>query len=243
MSLSSGPKIWSTLNEICALLRINPGDTLSDDIKFQHKRVRAGQSVYRQLQRFDSLFIVSSGFLKTIVIDEGGGDRVTGFPMRGDLIGLDAIHAKRHPSEAVALTDCDVVIVEYSRLMQFCTGYPGIMAGLCRIMSAELAREQATAGMIATMSADTLMARFLAQLSDRYAELGYSPREFSLRMSRAEMGSYLGLTLESASRALQAIGRAGLLSVNQREVVLHDVDALKTMIRLPAAQSMHRRAA
>jgi CRP/FNR family transcriptional regulator len=109
-------------------------------------------------------------------------------------------------------------------------------AAVYGVMSRELVREQTLIGTLGSLSAEARVARFLVSLSERFADMGYSGKQFNLRMTRQEIGNYLGLTLETVSRTFSAFNAIGLISVDQRAIVLHDIQALKTLRRLPPSQ-------
>src|SRR5207302_4348917 len=111
------------------------------------------------------------------------------------------------------------------------------------VMSRELVREQAMIGMLGALSAEARVARFLVSLADRFAAMGYSSKLFNLRMTRHEIGSYLGLTLETVSRTLSAFNEIGLISVDQRSICIKDIDALRTLRRLPPSSVRARQSA
>ena len=109
-------KLWSNLKELCELLRIPATSSVNDEeFLFQHVQFKTGQRVHTIGQPFDTLFIVHSGFLKTVLIDEFGNEQVLSFPMKGDLFGVDGIHTKRYASEAVALSNCDLILLPLDR--------------------------------------------------------------------------------------------------------------------------------
>jgi CRP/FNR family transcriptional regulator len=80
--------------------------------------------------------------------------------------------------------------------------------------------------MLGRMSVAERMAAFLLDLSRRAAARGHSAKEFNLRMTRSDIGSYLGMTLETVSRALSAFRQAGLLELDKRHVRITDVPGL-----------------
>lgn len=231
-------KLWSNLAEVCQLLRISAPKVLpEDDVQFQHLRFKAGQRVHTIGQDFDSLFIVNSGFLKTVLIDELGNEQVLSFPMKGDLLGIDGIYSQHHATEAVALSDCDIILLPYRTFANLSRHYAELEQAMLSVMSRELVREQAMIGMLSALSAEAKVARFLTNLGERFSQLGYSGKSFNLRMTRHEIGSYLGLTLETVSRTLSAFNELGLISVEQRQITLLDTPALKTLRRLPPAKA------
>lgn len=231
-------KLWSSLKEICDLLRIPLTEKVaSDEYQFQHVQFKSGQRIHTIGQPFDILYIVYSGFLKSVMIDESGNEQVLGFPMKGDMFGVDGIHHKQYSTEAVALSNCEVILVPFKIFSSLGRTHAELEAAIYGVMSRELVREQGIVGTLGSLSAEARVARFLVQLSGRFAEMGYSDKQFNLRMTRQEIGNYLGLTLETVSRTFSAFNEIGLISVDQRAIVLKDVQALKTLRRLPASQA------
>lgn len=231
-------KLWSNLKELCDVLRIPSAAVHTDEeLLFQHVQFKTGQRIHTIGQPFDTLYIVHSGFLKTVLIDEFGNEQVLSFPMKGDLFGVDGIHTKRYASEAVALSNCDLILLPFKKLTALGRAHPEFEHAMYSVMSRELVREQAMVSMLGALSAEARVARFLVNLSERYADMGYSSKLFNLRMTRHEIGSYLGLTLETVSRTLSAFNEIGLISVDQRSIGIKDVEALKTLRRLPPSST------
>jgi CRP/FNR family transcriptional regulator len=237
-------KLWSNLKELCDVLRIPHAAAHTDEeLQFQHVQFKTGQRIHTIGQPFDTLYIVHSGFLKTVLIDEFGNEQVLSFPMKGDLFGVDGIHTKRYASEAVALSNCDLILLPFKKLTALGRVHVEFEHAMYSVMSRELVREQAMVSMLGALSAEARVARFLVSLSERYAEMGYSSKLFNLRMTRHEIGSYLGLTLETVSRTLSAFNEIGLITVDQRSIGIKDADALKTLRRLPPSSSRAKQVA
>jgi CRP/FNR family transcriptional regulator len=237
-------RLWSNLKEICDLLRVTaavPAHT--EELLFQHVQFKTGQRVHTIGQAFDSLYIVNSGFLKTVLIDDFGNEQVLSFPMRGDMFGIDGIHTRHYASEAVALSDCDVILVPFKKLLALGRVYAELENLMYEVISRELGREQAMINMLGGLSAEARVARFLMSLADRFAAMGYSSKEFNLRMTRQEIGSYLGMTLETVSRTLSAFNELGLITVDQRMIGIKDAEALKTLRRLQPTRTRAKRKA
>jgi CRP/FNR family transcriptional regulator, anaerobic regulatory protein len=229
------PKLWSCLKEVCDLLRI-PARPQTDDLQFQHMQFKAGQRIHTIGQPFDMLYIVNSGFLKTVMIDEIGNEQVLGFPMKGDMFGIDGIHRKQYSTETVALSNCDVILVPFKTFSSLGRTHPDLEASIYAVMSRELVREQAMVGALGSLSAEARVARFLVFLSERFVEMGYSGSQFNLRMTRQEIGNYLGLTLETVSRTFSAFNAVGFISVDQRAIAVNDLQSLRTLRRLPPSR-------
>jgi CRP/FNR family transcriptional regulator len=237
-------KLWSNLKELCELLRIPAASSVNDEeFLFQHVQFKTGQRIHTIGQPFDTLYIVHSGFLKTVLIDEFGNEQVLSFPMKGDLFGVDGIHSRRYASEAVALSNCDLILLPFKKFTALGRAHVELEHAMYSVMSRELVREQGMVSMLGALSAEARVARFLVSLSDRFAEMGYSSKLFNLRMTRHEIGSYLGLTLETVSRTLSAFNEIGLITVDQRSIGIKDVDALKTLRRLPPSSSRAKQVA
>lgn len=237
-------KLWSNLKELCEVLRIPSAAIHTDEeLLFQHVQFKTGQRIHTIGQPFDTLYIVHSGFLKTVLIDEFGNEQVLSFPMKGDLFGVDGIHTKRYASEAVALSNCDLILLPFKKLTALGRAHVEFEHAMYSVMSRELVREQAMVSMLGALSAEARVARFLVNLSERYADMGYSSKLFNLRMTRHEIGSYLGLTLETVSRTLSAFNEIGLITVDQRSIGIKDPEALRTLRRLPPSSSRAKQVA
>ncbi len=162
---------WFTLPEICSLLSI-PNIDAKSTLRFQRRRIKAGQWLFGSGEKFSSVFIVYSGFLKTLLVDDVGNEQILGFPMKGDLLGIDGLHNGHYASQAVALTDCDLVVVPFHEITP--SGNEQILLENClyRAMGRELAREHTVMGLLGTLNAEARVARFLVSLSDRFAANG-----------------------------------------------------------------------
>ena len=201
------------------------------------RRVRQGETLFRSGTAFHNLYIVRAGMFKSIVLDSDGREQVTGFQMTGDLLGLDGIAAEMCQTNAIALEDSEVWEIPFSRLEAICRQDPGMQRSFHRLMSREIQRDYHIMLMLGSMSADERLAAFLVNLSQRMVARGYSATQFILRMSRREIGSYLGLTLETVSRAFSRFQREGLLKAALKSVELREVDRLRMMVGTPARQA------
>ena len=168
-------------------------------------RVAKGETLYRSGGRFTGLYAIRLGSFKTVLLADDGQEQVAGYHMPGEILGADGIGAGLHDSEAVALEDSEVCAISFDSLQ-------------------ELAREQQA------VQQNLHLAAFLVDLSERYRVRGYSSSEFVLRMTREEIGSYLGLKLETVSRLLSRFQREGLLQVQGRVVKLLDLTTLRQLV-------------
>ena len=153
-----------------------------------------------------------------------------GLHLPGEMMALDAINRRIHGYDAVALEDSEVCVVPFTRLTPLAMRLPELQGQLLRMLSGDIVRDQGLMLLLGGMDAEQRIAAFLLSLSRRYQRLGYAATRFSLRMTREEIGSYLGLTLETVSRLLSRLQREGLISVHQREVELKDVQRLRELV-------------
>ena len=192
---------------------------------YTRKRVKRGEVLLHAGTAFESLYAVRSGFFKSSVVREDGRDQVMGFHMPGEILGMDGIGHGQHTADLIALEDSEVCVIPYAHLEA-----PGLQRQLQKVMSRELVRDQGVMTLLGTMKAEERLAAFLLNLSQRFVARGFSSSEFHLRMKREEIGSYLGLSLETVSRLFSRFHEDGLINVQQKHVRILDVAALKTVM-------------
>jgi CRP/FNR family transcriptional regulator, anaerobic regulatory protein len=195
------------------------------DMVYTRKRVKRGDTLYRNGEDFNAVYAVRTGFFKSSVVLEDGRDQVTGFHMAGEIVGMDGIGTERHTNDVIALEDSEVCIIPYARLEE-----AGMQRQLHKAMSRELVRDQGVMMLLGTMRAEERLAAFLLNLSTRFVARGFSPSEFHLRMTREEIGSYLGLSLETVSRLFSRFQEDGLIAVQQKHIRIHDIAGLKAVM-------------
>jgi CRP/FNR family transcriptional regulator len=219
------------LRGVCLPCGLSGTDASSiDQLVYSRRRVRRHETLYRASAPFTSLYAVRSGFLKSYVITDDGREQVTGFQMPGEIVGLDGIDAEAHRLNVVALEDTEVCVIPFARLEQMAGRMPALQHQLHRMMSREIVRDQGVMTLLGTMDAEQRVAAFLLSLSQRFAARGYAKAEFMLRMTREEIGSYLGLKLETVSRIFSRLQHSGLIGVRNKNVRLHDLAALKAVL-------------
>jgi len=187
---------------------------------------RAGDHVFRKGDPFDAIAAVRAGTVKTYVIDREGRERVLGFHLPGEVVGLDAIDGEHYPCNAVALDTVALCRFSFPRMAELAARLPGLQKHLFRLLSRDIGTANRLAG---DWSADQRMAAFLLGLSQRLASRGFSPRRFQLTMARTDIGNYLRLAPETVSRVLKRFQDDGLLVVDRREVELSDIARLQAI--------------
>jgi CRP/FNR family transcriptional regulator, anaerobic regulatory protein len=219
------------LRELCLPCGLSGQDVdRVDDLIYTRRRLKRGESLYRAGDRFNALYAVRSGFFKSVQTLEDGRDQVTGFSMAGEIMGMDGIGPEAHALNAVALEDSEVCVIPYSRLENLGRDMHELRHQFHKVMSREIVREHGVMLLLGTMRAEERLATFLLNLSQRFAARGYSPSEFNLRMTREEIGSYLGLKLETVSRAFSRFQEDGLIGVQQKHIHILDVDGLHRVL-------------
>jgi CRP/FNR family transcriptional regulator len=188
--------------------------------------VRRGETLFRTGDRFEAVYAVRTGFFKTRVSSDGGRDQVTGFQMVGELLGLDGISTSRHTCDAVALEDSQVCLIPYAQLEQLSSQFPELQHQFHKILSREIVCDRVMMLLLGGMRAEERVAAFLLNITQRLEERGFSATSLLLRMTREEIGDYLGLKLETVSRCFSKLHDDGVLRVRQRHVQVLDRAAL-----------------
>lgn len=217
--------------ELCTPVTLENGEfELLDAVERQSRRIKKGEYLFHAGEEFSSLFAVRTGFFKTTVTLQDGRDQVTGFFMSGEMMGMDGIGMNRYSCDAIALEDSEVCEVRLESLEEAGRRAPKINTHFFRLFSNEIVRDQGVMLLLGNMRAEERLAAFLLNLSQRLYSRGFAANDFILRMSREEIGSYLGLKLETVSRTLSKFHHEGLISVEHKHIKILDSQALKKMV-------------
>ncbi len=219
------------LRELCLPVGLTEDDMVRiDQLVASRRTLKRGEILFRAGDRFESLFAVRTGFFKTRVSAEDGRDQVTGFQMAGELLGLDGISTDRHSCDAVALEDSKVCQIPYGRLEELSHEVMNLQHQFHKVMSREIVRDHGVMLLLGSMRAEARLAAFLLNLTQRLQARGFSGSSLVLRMTREEIGSYLGLKLETVSRAFSRFQDDGLLEVKQRDIRVLDDAGLRGLL-------------
>lgn len=219
------------LRELCLPVGLNAGEIdRLDGLVSNRRSVTRGEHLFRNGERFEALYAVRTGFFKTCVGSEDGRDQVTGFQMAGELLGLDGISSDRHHCDAVALEDSSVCVIAYSQLEDLSREFTSLQHSFHKIMSREIVRDHGVMLLLGNMRAEERLAAFLLNLTQRLQARGFSASALVLRMTREEIGSYLGLKLETVSRTFSKFQDDGLLEVKQRQLRILDQAGLQALV-------------
>jgi len=207
---------------------------LHDTLAPQRRVVHAGDVVYQAGERFGNLYILNSGFFKIVNLSPDGREQVVGLKFRGDWLGFDGIAHNQYSCDAVAMDTGEVWVVRYDALIAACARQPALLTVLHEAMSREIARDRDSLMSVCTLPADARVADFLRYWAESLAKRGMRTDQITLRMTRAEIGNYLGMTLETVSRALSRLARDKVIAFaekGRRDVHIPDVGALSAFVQ------------
>ena len=219
------------LRELCLPRQIGDADMARiEQLVFARRRLKRGDSLFKAGDPFNALYAIRSGFLKTTVLNADGREQVTGFQMGGELLGLDGIGSGSYNGNAVALEDSETCVLPFALIEELGREIPAIQRNLHSVLSREIVRDHGVMMLLGSMSAEERLAAFLLNLSRRFTARGYSASDFHLRMTREEIGSYLGLKLETVSRLFSRFQADGLIDVQQKHVHIRDIPGLQGLM-------------
>jgi len=207
---------------------------LADAFPVHRRLVHSGDTIYQAGQPFTHLYVMNSGFVKMVNLSADGREQIVSLKFRGDWLGFDGIADAVHDCDAVAMDTGEVWAIPYDALLAACATGPRLMAALHGAMSREIVGDRNSLMSVCTLPADARVADFLRTWADALALRGLRNDQIMLRMTRAEIGSYLGLTLETVSRALSRLAREGLIGFvdkGRRDIRIADVGALDSFVQ------------
>jgi CRP/FNR family transcriptional regulator len=201
-----------------------------EKVVYARRRIKRGEALFATGDEFKAIYAVRSGFFKSSLVDGEGREQVTGFFMGGELLGMDGIGVGRYNGAAIALEDSEVCVLPYALIEQIAAEIPSLRRQLHAIMAREIVRDHGVMMLLGSMRAEERLATFLLNLSKRFTARGFSPSDFHLRMTREELGSYLGLKLETVSRLFSRFHDDGLIEVQQKHVRILDIAGLTQVL-------------
>jgi len=219
------------LRELCL-----PGALCADELVraenlvYARRRVKRGEPLFKAGAEFNAIYAIRSGFFKTSVVDGEGREQVTGFFMGGELMGLEGLGTGAYNGTAVALEDSEACVLPYALIEEMSRELPVLQRHLHAVLAREIVRDHGVMMLLGSMRAEERLATFLLNLSKRFVRRGYSASDFHLRMTREELGSYLGLKLETVSRLFSRFQEDGLIDVQQKHVRIVDTAGLEQIL-------------
>ncbi len=203
-------------------------------VPFNRRKVHSGERLYLCGDPFETLYVVHAGLCQTVNLAPDGREQPAGLSFKGDWIGFDGIPTGQHGCSAIALDCGELWAIRYANLLRAGADEPRVLRMLLSAMSSQLALNRDAMLTMGTLPADARVADFLLQWAQALEERGLRNDQINVHMTRADMGNYLGLTLESVSRALSRLARCGVIRFNEkgrREISIPDVAALSAFIQ------------
>lgn len=220
-----------SMRELCLPFGLDVEELAAiDTLVGSRRRVKKEDDLYQAGDAFDGLYAVRVGSMKSTVLGDDGRGQVIGYHMPGDIVGLDGMATDRHVSRATALEDTEVCVLPFDRLDMLAQRVPALSQNLRRLLAREITRDRSFMLLLGTTRAEERVAAFLLDLAARHRLRGYSSTRFLLRMTREEIGSHLGLKLETVSRLFSRFADEGLILVNGRVIRLLDRLALSQIV-------------
>ena len=220
------------LRELCMPVGVSPQDMERiDEVVSARRKVKRGTALFRSGEPFEALYAIRTGVFKTCVAANDGRDQVTGFQMAGEIVGLDGIVNERHTCDAVALEDAEVCVMPFDKIGELSREIGALQHHIHRVLSREIVREHGVMLLLGSMRAEERLAAFLLNLVERLHARGFSRSELVLRMTREEIGSYLGLKLETVSRTFSKFADEGIVELRQRHLRILDAQTLRRIVK------------
>lgn len=221
------------MRELCMPVGLpNPMLEKLDSLVYVRKKIKSGTPLYHAGERFNALYAVKTGFIRTETLNNDGRLQVTGFYMMGEIFGFDGIATDTHVCSAVALEDSVVCVIPLDRVEHISQEFEQLRHHFYKLMSREIVRDHTVMMLLGSMQGEERLAAFLLNLSQRLSDRGYSPYDLVLRMKREEIGSYLGMKVETVSRVFSKFQDQGLLEVKQKNIRILDVPGLQQLVGL-----------
>ncbi len=215
------------MSALCLPLALHSGEINKlDEIIQRNRPCQKDDHIYYAGTPFKSVYAVRSGCIKTYTVNSKGQEQVTGFYLPGEIFGMDGIGGNQYTNYAVALETAAICEIPFSRFEDLSESIPALKRHFLQLMGQEITNEQQLIGLLAKSSAEERLAALLLSFSTRNASRKLSGTHIRLPMSRADIGNYLGLTVETVSRVFSRFQKQGILTVDKKEIAIIDMDGL-----------------
>jgi CRP/FNR family transcriptional regulator len=222
------------LGELCLPIALDMAEiSRLDEIVKRGRPLKKGDYLYRQGEDFRAIYAIRAGSFKAFKTAwEDGAEQVTGLYMPGEIVGMDGISSNRHDGSAIALETASVCEIPFSQLEELSARIPSLQGRFFRLMGQEISKDQQMLTLLSSNSAEERVAALLLSISSRNHRRKLSPTQFRLPMTRAEIGSYLGITLETVSRIFSRLQKQAIVNVDNKEIEVLDMGTLKTIAKV-----------
>jgi len=221
-----------SLASLCLPFGLQPDDVERlESIVKRNRPLQRGQMLYGPGDKFRSLYVVKTGAVKTYTQTSSGDEHVIGFHLPGEILGLDAIQNDQHGCFSKALETTAICEMPFNRLEELSVNIHSLQHQMLRLLSREVSTEAQMISLLNNSTAEERLASFLLSLSERFKRRGFSASDFFLAMSRQDIGSYLGLALETVSRLFTRFQDQGILEVDRKHVQIKDIARLREILK------------
>lgn len=221
------------------LLQRLAGDDLASLVGNASVRVfDARRELFKQGDDGRSVLVVVHGYVKLSAITAGGREVVLDLVGPGDVFGeLGVLTEQGRAATAVALTPCSVLAIDGRAFLAALARSTEAMFWVIRLLGRRLnkATQQMTDGL--ELPASARLAKALLELAALHSRPAADGLQISLAMSQRELGAMTGLIRESINKHLGQWREAGWLSQSGRAITLHNVAALRDLLREQGGES------
>jgi CRP/FNR family transcriptional regulator, nitrogen fixation regulation protein len=185
---------------------------------------RKDEEIYGEDEPADYVYQVIQGAVRTYKLLSDGRRQIGSFHLTGDVFGLES--GMTHRLAAEAIIDTTVRLVKRRSLEQAAGTNAKVAQKLWTMTAGDLRHAEDHMLLLGRKSAMERVANFLLEMDRRLAVTGM----MALPMCRRDIGDYLGLTLETVSRALSQLHSEGVLGFSgARQIVLRNRQRLRNM--------------
>lgn len=228
------------LGELCLPIALDAAEiTRLDEIVKRGRPLKKGDHLYRQGEDFKAIYAIRAGSFKAFRTAREGEEQVTGLYLPGEIVGMDGISSNRHDSSAIALETGTVCEIPFSQLEELSSKIPSLQGRFFRLMGQEISKDQQMLTLLSSNSAEERVAALLLSISTRNHRRKLSSSQFRLPMTRAEIGSFLGITLETVSRIFSRLQKQNIIGVDNKEISVLDMPALKAIAKVKDHDPCH----
>ena len=218
------------MSALCLPLTLDASSLARLETAIDRRRpLHGNQFIFHAGDRFESLYAIRSGAVKSYCTDSSGSEQVTGFYLPGEIFGWDGIHSNQHRNTTLALETTALCEIPFTRLEELSQNVPKLQQHFMRLMAKEITADQELITLLAKSSAEERVASLLISLSNRLKRQHLSATRFRLPMSRADIGNYLGLTVETVSRVFSRFQSFDLILCDKKEIEIINLPRLTAM--------------
>lgn len=218
------------LRELCLPAGLQPGEIESlEELIEKRIKTKKNEHLIYQGDAARAIFAVKIGSLKSYRLSEDGNSQIIGIHLPGELFGFDALADSIHHVSIQALEPSSICRLPLENLATLIKRIPSLNKQLLRITSRELNSAHDNHELLARRAAHERVALFICRYSDRRRNCGLNPNEFDIAISRQDLSNYLGLQLETVSRAFRYLRDSKLVSANRSMLSIEDMTGLQQL--------------